>query len=102
VAVCLVLAVFLLYNPFLFLTHTGTGICLQKPVSKRATVASSELKHYPPASERVTFEAMPTESVGEHCLPLTETFQSPTNADPDRLIPTGLSASLWFRPPPIA
>jgi hypothetical protein len=101
-AVCLLLAVLLLYNPFLFLVHTGTGLRVQHPVSKRATVASSELKHFPPVSERTSLDALPTECAGEHCAPLKEAFQSVVDVDSDRLTVTELSANLWFRPPPIA
>lgn len=101
-AICLVLAAFLLYNPFLFLVHTGTGLCVQHPVSKRATVAASELKHYPPVSERISLDALPAECAGEHCAPLKEAFQSRIDVGSDRLIAAELSANLWFRPPPIA
>lgn len=96
------MAAFLLYNPFLFLAHTGTGLCLEHPPSKRATVAASELKHFPPVSERIAPNAVPAESVGEHCVPLKEAFQSLINVETDRLTAAELSANLWFRPPPIA
>ena len=102
ITICLLVAVFLLYNPFLFLTHTGTGLCVQHPASKRATVAASELKHYPPVSNHLFPDTSPTECIGEHCAPLKEAFPSSTNVDLDELTAPDLSANLWFRPPPIA
>jgi hypothetical protein len=102
ISICLLLALFLLYNPFLFLAHTGNGLSVQHPVSKRATVAASELSHFPPVSERMAPNALPTEAIGEHCTTLKEAFQSQTDVDTDRLTAAELSANLWFRPPPIA
>jgi hypothetical protein len=101
-AICLLVALLLLYNPFLFLAHTGTGLCVQHPVSKRATVAASELKHFPPVSKRMVPHAVPAESVGEHCVVFKQVFQSLTEVETDRLTAAELSANLWFRPPPIA
>jgi len=96
------LTVLLLYNPFLFLAQTGSGLCVQHPPSKRATVASAELKPYPPVSERFAPAALPAERAGEHCLPFEEAFQFRISVDTDRLTAAELSANLWFRPPPIS
>jgi hypothetical protein len=101
--VCVPLAAFLLYNPFLCLVHTGAGLSLQHPVSKRATVASSELQHFPPVSGRISPDALSSDCVDHSWVDaFGEAFQSVINVDKDRLTPAELSANLWFRPPPTA
>jgi hypothetical protein len=97
---CLLVAVLLLYNPFLFLAHTGTGLYLTHPVSKRATVGAGELKHFPPVSEQMSPYAALTECFGEHYVVFKAVFQSRTKVDTGRLSRAELSANLWFRPPP--
>ena len=100
-AVCLVLAVLCLFNPFLDAAGTS-GLHFCHAASHRATVGSSELQQFTPTSGRSVLEsaelvtvALLLEVVSGARHPLaTAMFEA---AWPEEILP----ASLWFRPPPI-
>lgn len=99
---CLLLAVLFLYNPFLAAPSVGAGLHVQRTSSNRATVGASELQHFT-AKERRVSEA-PARAV-TNTLPLPDTSVREFFATPkfETRVPQLLwSASLWFRPPPIA
>jgi hypothetical protein len=99
--VCLFLVFSLLYNPFLAAPRTTGGLEVTHPASHRATVGSSELKHFTFATGQ-SLLAFVDLALVEAPLPLP--VPSGTNSlrvfpelyPPDQL----LCASLWFRPPP--
>jgi hypothetical protein len=99
--VCVFLAVLLLYNPFLMAPGSVGGLNLSHPASYRATVGSSELQQFSPATGTLGVDAadyavaevpsvLPAPTAGERFVPHF------------RLLPTlqFSFASLWFRPPP--
>jgi len=101
--VCVLLAVILLSNPFLNLFRSPGDATVRHPVSHRATVASSELQHFSPVSGPACPELSAAAAIVERVakqiswrLQTTSSDQVLRNAVPE------LSASLWFRPPPLS
>jgi hypothetical protein len=100
--VCLLLAFFLLYNPFLAAPRTGNGLGVCCPASHRATVGASELQNFAsvagqdfpgladlaPAEVPVLLPALP----GPISFHVSHGLYLPQQL---------LCASLWFRPPPV-
>jgi hypothetical protein len=98
---CLVLAIFLLSNPFLSLFRAPGNTSVRHPVSHRATLGSSELQHFSPVSgqdapdtsaHQVDAERIPVRS--ERRVRIATNDQEFLTTAPE------FSASLWFRPPP--
>lgn len=97
---CLLLAMFLLYNPFLTLLHSGGQVAVDHLARNRATVGASELQHFSPVSRQSAVEV----SVLEETFAIPRAMQG---EDPPvillvipRIASTDFSSSLWFRPPP--
>jgi hypothetical protein len=102
-AVCLLLAIVSLYNPFLTISGACDVLHVHHPLSFRATIASCELgrctldegKPLIAAPEALeTTDATPA-------VPQTATL-FPTRQDQDVVIPLQqvTVGGLWFRPPP--
>jgi hypothetical protein len=98
---CLLLAMLLLYNPFLALLHSGGQAAVDHLARNRATVGASELQHFSPVSSlgmaqdsafEETFAISPRAIKGQY--PATLLLAIP------RLASSDFSSSLWFRPPP--
>jgi len=101
--VCLLLAGLLLYNPFLSLIHSSSGLSVHHLPRNRATVGSAELQHFSPVSREVAADVLLEEHAGE----ITATsggheLQLATDLLRDRVITPDFSSNLWFRPPPSA
>jgi hypothetical protein len=100
--VCLVVALFLLYNPFFTICSiTGPGSAIQHHVSYRSTIASSELgasklqQHSEVSVEPIV--AMVATLFGA-VRPSEVTAPRPTD---DTIVASdGFAAPLWSRPPP--
>lgn len=101
IGVCLLLALLLLYNPFLRALGSGSGLNLRHPASHRATVGSSELQEYAAAADQdllAVVDAIVTQSslllpiLPEQTLRITHSDIAPS--------PLFLCAGFWFRPPP--
>jgi hypothetical protein len=100
---CLLLALLLLYNPFVFLLHAGGPASVNHHARNRATVGACELQHYSPVSkltsQRVSIAenswVVPADTAkAEYCPALAVVLP--------RICSTDFSSSLWFRPPPTA
>jgi hypothetical protein len=103
VLVCVLLGAVLLSNPFLNLFRSPGDISVRHPVSKRATIASSELQHFSPVSGSASPELSTAEAVIEKVSTRVEWPVQSTSSDQVlRNAPPELSASLWFRPPPLS
>jgi len=104
-ALCLLLAVLFLYNPFLAAHCSGVTPTVCHPASHRATVGASELEQFaPPSAQSSVLAPAPQSLVFELLLPISfepsvSCHRFPQNAAPAEL--TGFSSSLWFRPPPV-
>jgi hypothetical protein len=100
--VCLCLALFLLYNPYMAAPSSTNGLNVCHPGSNRATVGASELQHFSPADGRDKFSTHATVAVEPLALspgvssPAFEHF--PQVASPTQQF---FGSSLWFRPPPV-
>jgi hypothetical protein len=98
---CLLVAFFLLYNPFLSVPRAGQVLEVCHPVRHRATVGASELQHFSPASG---WDALQTADLAQvevsefvpdlSAMAVLETV--PLVVPSQRFFGHGL----WFRPPP--
>ena len=100
--VCLLLAILLLYNPFLVTLGSAASLTVQHAGSYRATVGSSEMQQFASAAGQDLFDfadSAPVQSF--HMLPvlsgLNFFFSVPSKIGTAQKF---LCASLWFRPPP--
>ncbi len=101
--VCLLLAGLLLYNPFLPVIHSSTGLSVHHLSRNRATVGAAELQHFSPVSKEVAADALLVERTGEIIATSGgQEFQLAIVLTRDRVISPDFSSSLWFRPPPSA
>jgi hypothetical protein len=102
-AVCLLLAVFFLYNPFVTISMaSGPSEVVRHPVSYRSTIASSELGcgtvqhtrlHVVSLTVLVTPVKIPLQDKDDiRSKPMDDTVPAVTQA---------FATSLWFRPPPV-
>ena len=102
-AVCLLLAVFFLYNPFVTISMaSGPSEVVRHPVSYRSTIASSELGcgtvqhtrlHVVSLTVLVTQVKIPLQDKDDiRPKPMDDTVPAVTQA---------FATSLWFRPPPV-
>jgi len=102
-AVCLLLAVFFLYNPFCTICmSSGPSAVVHHPVSYRSTIASSELGcgtvqhtklHVVSLTVLVTALKIPLQDKDDiRPRPVDDTVPAVTQA---------FATSLWFRPPPV-
>jgi len=99
--VCLLLAILLLYNPFLVALGSAACLNIHHTASYRATVASSELQQFAsaPGQDLLGFaDSAPVQSLlllpvlsELNILPISLQFNTAQRF---------LCASLWFRPPP--
>lgn len=102
-AVCLLLAVFFLYNPFVTISMaSGPSQVVRHPVSYRSTIASSELGcstvqhtklHVVSLTVLVTSAKISLQDKDDvRPKPVDDTIPAVTQA---------FATSLWFRPPPV-
>ena len=99
--VCLLLAILLLYNPFLVALGSAAGLNVHHPASYRATVASSELQRFAPAAGQDLFgfaDSAPTQFF--HLLPVLSELNILPGSPQINTVQRFLCAGLWFRPPP--
>jgi hypothetical protein len=104
VALCLLLAALVVYNPYLSAADSGVGLSVRHSASFRATLGASELQHFTPKDSGAILAATATLALA-HFLQfrLAESSERPTGVT-QRVAPPqqALPASLWFRPPPAA
>jgi hypothetical protein len=102
VAVCLLLAALVVYNPYLSATDSAVGLCLRHSASFRATLGASELEHFTPKDSAAALAAAATMALARFLqYRLPESSERPTRVAPREAPPEQVwPASLWFRPPP--
>jgi len=101
--VCLLLAGLLLYNPFLSLIQSPTGLSVHLLPRNRATVGSAELQHFSPVSRDVAADILLVERTGEvTAISGGQESRLAPDFTRDRVITPDFSSNLWFRPPPPA
>lgn len=99
---CLFLAVLFLYNPFSAVYASPSGLSFRHPLSVRGTLASSELRHGLVKEVKTKVETPQEADLG--VLEFSAASEIGTFVpEEESLIPKQeiLSASLWFRPPPV-
>lgn len=104
VGLCLVLAALFVYNPFLTIYGTSQAQTVQRPLSWRATVASSELWRTVEVSKTLipAVEGAPArEQRHQAATQTTKEIMPAAPRDVPRLVQQGRCNHLWFRPPPV-
>jgi hypothetical protein len=102
-AVCLLLAIVSLYNPFLTISGACEVLHVHHPLSFRATIASCELGRCTLDDSKVLVgapEAVATTGAEPAAPPIDTPFPARQNQDvfvPSQQVTVG---GLWFRPPP--
>ena len=101
--VCLLLAALLLYNPFVGLIHSQTGLLVHHLARNRATAGSAELRHFSPVSNGVDADVQLEERTGG-ITPASsgQEFRLTPALTRNFIINLDFSSNLWFRPPPSA
>jgi hypothetical protein len=101
-AVCLVLALFLLYNPFFTISPSaGPDAAVQRHVSYRSTIAASELG----ASKLQQHSEMSVEPIVALVAAIFDLVSpaeliAPRPSEETVAASDGFASSLWSRPPP--
>jgi hypothetical protein len=100
--VCVCLALFLLYNPYLTAPGSTNGLNIHHPASNRATVGASELQHFSPADGKHKLST-PAIAIVEHCFSIPDLSSQAFEFFPQVVSPAQqfFGSSLWFRPPPV-
>lgn len=101
IAICLVLAILFMYNPFLSTALSAGTLTVCHPASHRATVGASELESFgkPNPTAQILHVA---DFTRDFTAPLTvsRTPQYTPQAEVIAKPQAGFFVSLWFRPPP--
>jgi hypothetical protein len=99
--VCLCLALFLIYNPYMSAPGSTNGLNVRHPASNRATVGASELQHFSPADGKDKLST-PAIASAEPFLAFPELSSQAFELFPQVVSPAQqfFGSSLWFRPPP--
>ncbi len=101
--VCVLVVVFLLYNPFLALLHSPAGLSVQHQSRNRATVGAAEMQHFSPVSSELAADTLPEERSSD-LLAASDGRESHVLSDLRRDVVStpDFSSNMWFRPPPAA
>jgi hypothetical protein len=104
-ALCLLLAILFLYNPFLMVADVSGTVHVHHPLSYRATVASGELRSctiHPTVPQADAVDALTTwEQIHRAALSRYVISPAPAQEDFTVAIERVVLESVWFRPPPV-
>jgi len=102
IAICVLLTILFLYNPFLSTARAAGPLTVCQPASHRATVGASELESLgqPNLAAQILYVADFTRDFT--ALFVTTPATTQFTAQPVVVVTpqAGFFASLWFRPPP--
>ncbi len=101
VLVCILLVGFFVYNPFIALIHSSAGLSVDRLPRNRATVGTSELKHFSPVENAWAIAISAGNTIG-NILPVLrkKEFLEATASSRVSVALCDFSSNLWFRPPP--
>jgi hypothetical protein len=101
-ALCLLLAVLFFYNPFSTFYASRAGLSFQHPPSIRGTLASSELRRSLVKEVKPKVETPQQADLGHVEFSVASEIRT-FIPEEEPLVPKQeiLSASQWFRPPPV-
>jgi hypothetical protein len=100
---CLLLAVFFLYNPFVTICmSSGPSAVVHHPLSYRSTIASSELGCGTVQHTKVQAAPLKTfVAIEKVLLQQRDDSRPKSEGETVRVVTQDFAASLWFRPPPV-
>lgn len=100
--ICVFLALLILYNPFLALSHSHTSISVHEHARHRATVGASELQHLGSVQDQNPQEAVNVQEYRlEFAAPTAESGTQRLEPDVELPQPDSIRRA-WSRPPPLA
>jgi hypothetical protein len=97
---CVILALLIVYNPFVSLSFSHQGSSLHTPARHRATVGASELQHFSPVQGEVQPVDLSLTEVREEVAEPTKQFEARAFERDVQLPEPDFVASVWSRPPP--
>lgn len=98
--VCVLLMALIIYNPFVVLIHSSTGLSVHHLSRHRATVGAGELQHFSPESKKAAVEVAPECIATVVIVPVEITYPITPDVQPSHALLQDFSSHLWFRPPP--
>jgi hypothetical protein len=101
IVVCLALGLLFLYNPYIAVTPSFSGLNVHHSLSYRATVGSSELQHFSPTDARKILARSVASVLNWLDSPAIPIVSRLTEVSPHPACAfEGVCSDLWFRPPP--
>jgi len=98
--VCVLLAVLILYNPFIAIYCSHSHSSVHMPQRNRATVGSSELQHFGPVQEEVQQTDLNIEEDRGEVVAPAGSFVARGFEREEKVTQPDLVAKVWSRPPP--
>ena len=100
--ICVLLALAILYNPFLALSSSCGSYSVQGQARHRATVGSSELQHLGCAQDQTQQDAMSLQEFGKEFAGPAAEHEAVTFHPNVEIAQPELTNLIWSRPPPVA
>ena len=100
--VCVLLAVLVLYNPFVALYYSHDTIEVHTLQRNRASVGASELQHFSPVQEDIQQADMDLDSNREEVAAPAGSYLARGFEREVEVPPSGIVFKVWSRPPPLA
>ena len=97
---CVLLAVLLLYNPFVAIYCSHSDSSVHPPQRNRATVGSSELQHYGFVQQEIHTVDLAAEENGETVAVPAEIYAAYKFEQEPKVTQPDIRSRLWSRPPP--
>jgi hypothetical protein len=97
---CVLLAVLLLYNPFVAIYCSHSHSSVHTPQRNRATVGSSELQHYGFVQQEIQNADLAAEENGETVATPAEIHAAYKFGQEPKVTQPDIRSRFWSRPPP--
>jgi hypothetical protein len=97
---CVLLAVLILYNPFIagYCSHSSSSV--HSPQRNRATVGSSELQHFGPVQEEIQQTDLNIQETREEVAVPAGSFVARGFEREEEVTQPEMVSKVWSRPPP--
>ncbi|HXH65833.1 MAG TPA: hypothetical protein VNI81_01450 [Candidatus Limnocylindrales bacterium] len=99
---CVLLAAFILYNPFAALCFSHGAVEVHSLQRNRATVGASELQHFSPVQDDNRQTDLNLEANPEEVAAPAESFVARGFEQDVELPQSDIAFTIWSRPPPLA
>ncbi|HUI50153.1 MAG TPA: hypothetical protein VLX60_00150 [Terriglobales bacterium] len=99
--ICVLLALLILYNPFLALTSSCGSYSVQGQARHRATVGASELQHLGCAQDQTPQDVENLQEFGQEFAGPAVEYQAVAFHEDVEVAQPALASLIWSRPPPL-